>query len=200
MTKLVFGVGVSNAGKHRRTILINGKKTSTREYSLWTNMLQRCYNLKFQQKWPSYIGCTVSENFKDFQFFAEWCNNQIGFNCDKPHIEKDILFKGNKLYSEDTCVFVPAKLNTLILKSNASRGEFPIGVSWHKQHLKYKASCRSSENKLVHLGYFENQTDAFIAYKLYKESLVKHLAEKYKYDIENRVYNALINYEVLIDD
>ena len=200
MGKLAYGVGVSDVGEFRQSNRVGGKSIATKEYQLWRDMLKRCYSEHFQQKRPTYIGCTVSENFKNFQWFAEWCQSQTGFGLEGYHLDKDILVRNNKVYSEAVCVFVPQCINSLLIKSNAVRGEFPIGVSWYNRDQNYRASCNEGSGKLKHLGYFFTPELAFNAYKTYKESLIKRLAVQHKDVLDSRVYGALMQYEVLITD
>lgn len=179
----------------------DGKRLPYYEYTLWSNMLQRCYNNKFSEKRKSYDGCVTSENFNYYPYFKEWCNKQVGFNCvddkGKPFsLDKDILVKGNKVYSENNCCFVPSEINVAFTKSNATRGEYPIGVSWNKGRKSFVAQvCLSSHNQ-THLGYFKTVEEAFHAYKEAKESYIKELAYKYHHQIDVRAYNALMNYRV----
>ena len=142
---------------------------------------------------PTYKDCKVSENFQNFQFFAEWCNNQVGFGEDGWHLDKDILSNHSKEYSEYFCVFIPQELNKLFTTRAALRGKYPLGVTYHKRDNVYVAQI--SKNKTVHLGYFSNESDAVQAYKLAKQSWVKELAEKYSSLVDSRVYDALINWK-----
>ena len=91
----VFGVGVVGT-KYPTKI----NDVQTKEYVLWKDMLKRCYCEKYHLKKPTYIGCEVSENFKNYSFFYEWCQNQIGFNNKDWQLDKDLLVKGNEVYSE----------------------------------------------------------------------------------------------------
>ena len=192
MVRLVQGVGI-NDGKYPTTL--NGLRT--KEYRLWTNMLKRCYNEKFHEARPTYIGCNVSDNFKSYSYFYEWCQNQIGFgDCDFS-LDKDLIYKGNKEYNPDNCIFIPEEINNVLIKSNAARGTLPIGVTKHGKN--YKAQC-SYNGKGKALGTFSTPELAFNAYKTFKEAYIKELAEKYKDTIDARAYNALMNYEVHIDD
>lgn len=189
----VYGVGI-----------LGGSSTSyesrnIKEYHLWSDMLERCYSDKRQQKQPTYIGCTVSENFKNFSYFKFWCSKQIGFNLYKWTLDKDILFKGNKFYSEDTCVFVPQEINKLFTKTNALRGSYPIGVNYHKRDKNFVAQINKYGKKKM-LGNFKNVEDAFLAYKWTKEAYIKEVANKWKDQIDPRVYEALMKYQVDITD
>lgn len=199
---LVYGHGISTDGKYARTYRDeNGKMKSTREYELWRGIIRRCYSEKVWLKQPTYEGCTVSENFKNFQWFAEWCNNQIGWDIELVHIDKDLLCKdGIKIYSEDRCVFLPHNVNTLLLKSDAIRGEYPVGVHYNRFKEKFEAYCRNGTRNGGYIGQFDNPEDAFAAYKKRKEETIKTLANQYKEFIDPRAYEALMNYEVRIDD
>ena len=50
------------------------------------------------------------------------------------------------------------------------------------------------------LGYYNTEIEAFDAYKQAKENYLKQLAEKWKDQIDERAYNALMNYQVEITD
>ena len=128
------------------------------------------------------------------------CHKQIGFGNEGWQLDKDLLVKGNKVYSESTCVFIPAEVNTLLTKRTASRGEHLIGVYWHKTNKAFKAQVSKNKGTQEYLGSFKTEIEAFNAYKQAKESFVKEQAEKYKSQIDPRAYNALMNYEVGIDD
>ena len=191
----VHGVGIAGA---KYPITING--VHTKEYELWCNMLKRCYSDTYQKKQPTYKGCEVSDNFKSYEYFYGWCNEQISFGVDGFELDKDLLIKGNKFYSEDSCVFLPKEINSVLTKSTASRGEYLIGVYWSKTHKAFAAQVRKSKGKRERLGYFKTETEAFNSYKKAKESFIKEQANKWKGDIDDRAYNALMNYRVEITD
>ena len=191
----VYGVGVVGT-KYQPTI--NG--VNTKEYVLWKSMLERCYSDKYQKKQPTYKDCEVSENFKYYEYFYEWCQNQIGFGECGFQLDKDLLIKGNKVYSEDSCVFIPREINQVLIKREASRGGHLIGVYWNKKASAFVAQVCKNKGKREHLGYFNTELEAFDAYKTAKESFIKEQADKWKDKIDPRAYNALMNYEVNIDD
>ena len=104
------------------------------------------------------------------------------------------------MYSEDSCVFIPKEINTLLTKRESMRGEHLIGVCWNKTNKAFRAMVSKNKGKQEHLGYFKTEIEAFNTYKQAKESFVKEQAEKYKSQIDPRAYNALMNYEVNIND
>ena len=191
----VYGVGVVGT-KYLSTI--NG--VQTKEYELWCHMLGRCYSDTLKKKRPTYEGCEVSDTFKSYEYFYEWCHSQIGFGNQGWQLDKDLLIKGNKVYSESTCVFLPQEINSLLIKRTSSRGKCLIGVYWHKTHKAFKAQVRKNTGKSEYLGLFKTETEAFNAYKQAKESFIKEQANKWKDKIDDRAYNALMIYEVDIDD
>lgn len=192
MTRLVQGVGINDRTYPAK---IGGKHT--KEYTMWKSMLERCYSEKVHVKQPSYIGCTVSDSFKNYTYFHDWAHKQVGFDLLDYVLDKDILCIGNKTYSENYCVLVPRKINNLLVSRKASRGEYPIGVS--KNGNNYIALC-GVEGKQICLGTYNTPELAFNAYKAFKEAHIKELAEKYKDTIDPRAYLALMNYEVNIND
>ena len=195
----VYGVGVLGT---KYPTKVNGVKT--KEYVLWQSMLQRCYSDSSKKRRPTYEGCEVSDNFKNYEYFYEWCNKQIGFtnegNENPFHLDKDLLIKGNKVYSEDSCVFIPAEINTLLIKCVATRGEHLIGVHWSNTNKAFVARVCKNKGKREYLGSFKTEIEAFNAYKQAKESFVKEQANKWKDEIDDRAYEALMNYTVEITD
>ena len=195
MNKLVYGAGINDKTRPTWT---DGK--IVKEYDLWHNMLKRCFSEKYQSKYPTYEGCNVSENFLNYSFFYDWCQEQVGFGkvgekgrswC----LDKDILFTGNKLYGEASCVFVPQEINKFFNDRGNDRGEYPVGVGFHKASGKYVAKCWVN-GKRQHLGCFDTPQEAFVVYKPFKEALCKQLALKWQHEIDPRVYEAMLKWEV----
>lgn len=195
---LVQGVGVNDS---EDLVKVNGVKIES--YKLWQSMLQRCYSEKYHQRRPTYKGCSVCEEWKYFSNFKRWF--EVHYRTDENgkayHLDKDLLVKGNKLYSPETCVFVPPEVNIILLQSEKSRGEYPIGVSWDKTIGKIKAQV-SVKSKNKNLGYFNTTEEAYQAYKKAKEDHVKQLAEEYFSEgkICRRTYEALLVWQVEDND
>lgn len=197
LSPTVQGVGIVG----NELISINRK--AIKEYNIWFGMLNRCYSSNPRERNKTYLNCTVSENFKFYPYFKEWCNNQIGFNSvdenGKPFaLDKDILIKDNRVYNEYSCVFVPSEINSLLAKQGNKRGDCVVGVRKYKD--KFIATVSTGKRVQDHLGIFKTEKDAFQAYKTAKEAHIEEIANKWKDQIDPRVYKSLMNYEVHIDD
>ena len=197
----VYGVGVVG---NKYSSRING--VVVREYDIWTTMLARCYDQKFKEKNPTYKNVTCCDEWLNYENFYEWLHSQENYNQwyngKKWCVDKDILIKGNKVYSPDTCCLVPHDINCLFLKCEAKRGDLPIGVC--RSRNKLKAHCRNPfTKKLETFGNYRTAEEAFyLGYKPYKENIIKQVAENeyLKGNIVKKCYDAMINYEVEITD
>lgn len=195
----LYGVGITGAKYQSR---INYEMTP--EYSIWFGMMTRCYKPN-HKKHKSYYECKVCQEWLLFENFYEWLHSQDNFNkCTNENyngweIDKDILFKNNKIYSPSTCCLVPHIVNSLFIKRKDYRGDLPIGVAMHNG--KYLAQCHNSNN-YIYLGIYNTITEAFQAYKNYKENLIKQAAqEEYsKGNITKQCYEAMMKYKVEITD
>ena len=171
MKKLVYGVGINDAD-YMVAPRVEGVQQQCGFYKTWKNMLKRCYSQKAQSKQPTYIGCAVCDEWLVFSNFKKWMEAQ---DWKGKHLDKDILIKGNKLYSPTTCVFVGQNINKFLEASDSTRGEYPIGVYFRKEINKFHAQC-SNGNGNTHLGNFESQIDAHAAWREYKHKLACKLA------------------------
>ena len=192
-------MSLKRLGFNDRTVQINKSGDTIYEYKLWNQVRSRCFSKSHQAKDVSYIGCSISDNFLNFTFFFNWCNNQIGFGNEGWELDKDILVKGNKIYSEDTCCFVPQEINCLFINSKCTRGDNPVGVHQKNRNEKFGATC-SIGGCQKFLGYYSTTEEAFQAYKETKEAYIKEVANKWKAQIDSRVYEALMNWSIEITD
>ena len=196
--KKIFHVGHND--KQRKTHdIINGKKAARKEYQLWSSMLNRCYNPYMLNEKTAYIDCHVDEFFHSYTNFYDWCQDQVGFDFPDYHLDKDVLAENLKIYSPENCIFIPKCINTLFNKRYDIRGEYPIGVGVKKNTYGYQARM-SMDGKVIVIGYFDTVEMAFLAYKKTKEDYIKKLTKEYKYRIDKRAYDALMRYEVNIND
>jgi hypothetical protein len=196
-TKVVLNIGYIGEGEYKPSI----NKKLTQQYDTWIHMLQRCYDEKQRNKYPTYKDCSVCKEWYNFQIFAQWYkDNYYEMEGEKMCLDKDILQKGNKTYSPETCIFVPQNINKLFTKTDALRGKYPIGVTWNKSNKKYMSQCNNGNGKQINLGYYDTPKTAFDVYKTYKEKIIKQIADKYKKYIPQKLYDAMYKYEVEITD
>ena len=192
----VYGIGFHGEGEYKPSY----KGVHTPASRVWKNMLRRCYCEKYYSSKKTYEGATVCEEWHNYQNFAKWYEeNCYQIDGDEIHLDKDILVKGNKVYSPETCVFVPEPINSLFTKRQGRRGDLPIGVHLCPKGKKYIAQC-GSNGRRVYLGRYDTPEEAFQRYKEFKEQEVKRVAEHYKDLIPQKLYEALQNYEVDYDD
>lgn len=192
----VYGVGYIGEGIYRSS----EGGTHTKIYLTWKNMLNRCYSNKTHLNSPTYEDCFVVDEWLNFQNFAQWYEeNYYEVYNENMALDKDILYKGNRIYSPETCVFVPQKINNLLVKSNNLRGELPIGVCNYNDD-KFISYCSDGNGNCVCLGIFETSLEAFQSYKIYKESIIKMIADEYKNMIPYNLYMSLQEYQVEIHD
>ncbi len=183
MNKLVCGVGVNDLGYRvhvREWVTENGGKRVLKTvfrceyYAAWRSMLGRCYSEKYLDSNPSYIGTSVCSGWLYASAFKKWMEQQDWHGkC----LDKDIIVPGSKLYSPETCAFVLQATNNFVIARDASRGEYPIGVSLFKRTGKYQAYC---ENPFIgereHLGYFSTSEEAHEAWRKRKDELAQLVA------------------------
>ena len=178
---------------------ISKPRIKCKSFNHWKDMIRRTTDSRFKELKKAYKDCVVSENFKDFKYFHDWCLQQKGYNENKYELDKDILIKGNKEYSENSCCFVPKEINLQFVKSNTVRGYYPIGVTKVKSTGKY--ITRVSRKRLgMYRSSSSSVEEAFLKYKKAKEDYIKYLADVYKENLDEKVYNALYAYEVEITD
>ena len=195
-----FGVGYLGEGKYTTTE--NGKLK--KYFKIWSNMLRRCYDPKHRERYPTYKDCKVEDYLLNLQNMAEWINkNYYEVPGERMHLDKDILCKGNKIYSRDKCIFVPEGINKLFTKCDNARGENPIGASLTSSG-NYEVRCRNGYGEPVYLGSYSTKDEAFNVYKEYKEKVIKKVIDSYEGKIPEPFYSklktAMYNYEVEIDD
>ena len=189
MNSLIEGVAVND---------VKGL-AKTKEYSLWRSIIRRCYSENYHNRNPTYAGCTCCESWLYLSNFLSDIERIQNYGKDGWVLDKDLLIRGNKHYSVNTCCFLPEEVNLAMTKSEKARGDNPIGVYFCKTKGKFNSQV-SIFGRRKRLGYFDNCTSAFLKYKEEKERYMKELAEKYKVNLSSESFNALMSYTVLITD
>ena len=196
VNKLICGVGFNDVDHTSYNCLY---------YTKWHGMIRRCYSKESETKNPTYKDCYVCDEWLTFSNFKSWMEQQ---DYDGKHLDKDLLVCNNKVYSPETCIFVPREINQFLTKSNNSRGKYPLGVSFMVKQ-KDRPSLRakpfiamiSKGGVSNFLGYYETPEQAHRAWQKakinqaleycneiddirIKEGLIR-VADKIKYDYDN---------------
>jgi Fe-S-cluster formation regulator IscX/YfhJ len=190
----VCGIGIYEP----RVLCMTDAPHLPRVYRMWNSMLQRA-SVKYIEQRPSYAGTSVDPAFVRFADFAAWAMQQVGWDADDAQLDKDLLCKGNRVYGPEFCVFLPLRINSLIITNASRRGELPVGVRKARTHGKYEARVNNSGVK-IGLGTHTTPEAAFLAYKAGKEALLRRVAEQYRDNLDPRAYAALLAYQVEITD
>ena len=198
---LIYGVGINDWVGSCFVTTEKGKET-IKEYKLWRAMLSRCYSDYTKSVRPTYIGVTCDDSWLSMTKFIEDVSKLKGYDKSFTSgwvLDKDILSKGCKHYSIETCCFVPSEINGTLTIRKLHRGDLPLGVTIDIHTKKFKARC-GYDGKRLSLGLFDTPEEAFNAYIKTKKKELFRLATKYKGEIDDKVYLALINYEFTLED
>jgi hypothetical protein len=186
-SKLVWGIGINDTNHNTTKEYVNGKRIRCPIYTQWKDMLRRCRSEVFHQKYPTYIGCTVADEWIRFSDFLAWYQQespQQGYQLDK-----DLLYPGNKVYSPNTCIFVPRHIN-LLLRGSQSHTTLPVGV--YKRGKRFIAVCKVNSQS-IYLGSYSTPQEAHHAYSQYKVQVVQkeinqQLNPKLKQALQNWIH------------
>lgn len=162
-------------------------------YNSWKGMLDRCYSPKFHLKRPTYIGCSLAEEWHLLSNYKLWYDENY---VEGWQLDKDLLFPRNKIYSAETCVFLPQALNSLLTFRVNDRGELPLGVHWHNTLKRYRAGCKNRNGKRLETD-FNNPTDAHFFYLKKKISVIDSYLNE---DYNDRIKKGLNRWKNLLQD
>ena len=184
---VVQGFGVNDAN-YVVSRLVSGRMVSCKAYVTWKDIISRCYSEKRQKKNPTYIGVTVCDEWRSFMAFREWW---LESHVDGWQIDKDLLTDNNQ-YSPDSCIYVPAWLNTFTIDRNAVRGEFPIGVDYHKSSKSFRSMCNNpATGKQVTIGRFKTPEAAHLAWRARKLEYAAQMKNEMD-AIDARIYPRVV--------
>lgn len=184
----VYGVGYIGFGEYR----VSKDRKHLAAYKKWQSMIERCYSKRYQSKKPTYIGCTVADEWHDFQNFAEWFYADPHYDLNY-ELDKDILFMGNKVYSNKTYALVPSDINSFA-KGYTKKSGLPLGIS-HRNKSYSVRMYKAGESKWI--GSYDNLGDAVRAHARARSCYARQLAEHWKNKVSYPVYRALCNWDDL---
>ena len=188
--------GVGCIGNTTSSLNVDGSTVVKKSYTTWEHMLRRCYATNTNLD-KTYKDCSVCPEWLCFENYEVWydANYKEGFEVDK-----DLKYLGNRVYSPETCTFIPSRINSMVgFKTfNSARKEsnagLPVGVSYHKRDDVYTAQCYDGD-RLVSLGYHENPDEAFSAYREFKLKMIRSISSSYYKEgvISFEIYSNLQN-------
>ena len=194
---MIFGIGFNDVpGK-----TYGPDNKQDKSYIAWLNMLKRCYDEKFLEKHPTYRGCKVCQAWLNYSTFKRWFdeNYKPGYEIDKDVLCRYYGITG--VYSPATCRFVPHRLNSLFIRVNAVRGEYPVGVSYNVRYKKFEVHIRNNGGREL-LGYYDDPKVAFLVYKKAFREKVRIVAiDAFKRgEIDEEYRDAMLAYDVTEND
>lgn len=185
--KTICNVGYVGEGKYKTTEP-NGKLT--RIYVTWHDLIIRCYDKDKRHLHPTYEDCEVCEEWHNFQNFAKWyTKNYYDIGKGRMHLDKDILIKGNRIYSPETCVFIPQRIN-MIFMGKPNKYNLPSGIS------KTDNGRYSTTYNTKGLGTYDTLEEALIPYNVAKVEHIHNVAKEYKKVLPLKLYKILKNYQL----
>lgn len=190
----IRGIGYIGIGEYKTKE--NGKMTET--YLAHKALFCRCYNPATHERQSRYKDCTVAPIWHNWQNFAEWYESHESFGLGY-HLDKDLLVRGNTVYSPETCVMLPRELNNLISESKPSSKGYPRGVGKKNGANQYHVRVGGGKDRKYVGGYYTIE-EASAAYVKAKERYVKNLALAWANRIEWKAFVALMNWKVYPDE
>lgn len=188
MRSKVAGVGFNSRG---RFVAAEHKLAGAK----WRDMLHRCYDAD-QYGFAQYgaAGVSVCEQWHDFQVFAVWIAAQRNYGRTGYELDKDILIPNNKVYRPEACCLVPRVINSAVL--GQVRGSLlKTGVSTTNNPKRPYRARLSVDGKVVNIGVYETELEAHLAYNARKREYVWSLAERFRDDVDDKVYVSLSVWE-----
>lgn len=194
IAKVIHGIACFGVGNHKASV--RGKTTIA--YNKWNNMLIRCYDEGYLSQKPTYIGCSVCDEWLNFQNFADWFYDNYPDDGDTYCLDKDFKVIGNKIYSPETCIFIPNSINCFLTDNGACRGKYMIGASLPKRSNKFKAYCHNPfTGSRGYIAYSETEHGAHMLWRARKSEFAHELS---KLNFSNDVKSGLINYKEALDN
>lgn len=184
---LVRGHGINDSPFVVSQTEEKGRRSFHPAYATWDNLLYRSFSPAYKEKKKTYAKVTCCKEWLTFTTFAKWFKNNY---IEGYHLDKDLLTKDNKLYSPDTCIFIPQEINNFII--TPIDHTYPIGVSL--KNARFQATISQNSRKKF-LGYFNTPEEAHRAWQKakLKQALdfnfvpLQRVIDQLKFDIENNL-------------
>ena len=179
----VFGFGIND---------IEVKDFTDKRYVLWHSIIRRSYSDVYHKNKPSYKDVNVSEEWRRLSNFIKDVEKLPNFDMalsENWEIDKDLLGDGKKLYSKETCCFLPRELNTLFTRES-TKG-LKKGVFYNKRLNKFTSSINKGGKVRHHIGVYQTEAEAHLAYCKEKQKHLDGLILKYDDKLPENVKSKL---------
>lgn len=173
------------SGVNKTAKALASEKGLLKEYTIWSNIVGRC-NRGYAK---------LHEDFYTFDSWLGWAKEQKGFmdkdgNGNLFQLDSDLFSTDEKMYSPDTCVFIPKEINS-ICKPNMLRDDLPRGVSpFGSKDKPYKVSI-SVDGVTKHIGNYKTIEEASAVSKQARLGRVRLLEIKYDGVVDSKVFEEL---------
>lgn len=184
--KSIWGVGY--LGEETETHFVNNACIPS--FGAWTNMIKRCYAEHLRHKHLAYTNCTMCDEWHNYQNFRSWYDtNYYDIREGRMHIDKDVMVKDNKVYSPETCIFLPQRINMIFMKKNRMIIDADLPTGLRRTVVGFSATYNTKW-----LGNFKTLKEALYYYNIEKQIHINKVAEEYRGRIPDFIYYALLNW------
>lgn len=163
-------------------------------FDTWHSMVRRCYSPNSLSRQNQYEEISVDVCWKHFTSFKAWMEKQ---DWEGMYLDKDIAVMGNKVYSANTCIFVPGYINTFFASPGNSKkkSNLPLGVNIkHKLSYNKYVAQGTVDSVRIHLGGSHTPELAHVIWQKWKLTEIGRVLELYRKEssIDQRVVDSLL--------
>ncbi len=196
---VVANIGFTGVGNYR-------SKDNKLAYRMWQDMLLRCYDSVRLDRRKTYRGVTVDPTWFNYQTFMKFldkatteANMSINDLVNNYSLDKDLKVHGNKIYSEQTTIFISRDLNIFLTNNRITNSSGYIGVHAHGPNWRAEFSVGGrGKRKREGLGTYKTKTEAFKTYMAARWKRIDELRiEGLLIDaFGNSLYDEMINWQI----
>lgn len=188
--RLVHGVGINDLDYQvSRYRVEDGKQVAEWNcpfYNRWKEVLRRCHSVEFKRKCPTYRDVTCTKDWHVASRFVAWMQSK---QWEGRQLDKDIIFRGNKMYSPEACAFVLPATNSFVSGDTRDTNRYRLGAYKKKSGRFQSCIGNPFTGKVIRLGTYTFAEEAHEAWRKQKEIFANQLAAL---EVDCRVSEALV--------
>lgn len=163
------------------------KQIQERSYKLWQSMRHRLMDRE------EYKDVTMCAEWETYEGFLEWFNSSEFSNCRDElgnfyFLDKDVLGGQRRLYSPETCAFIPQQLNNMFKRKISS---MKAGVQYLSGKAKPYRAYINYNRKHIHLGYYLTEDEAHSKFLEARKECLKNFIEVHSGRLDERVVDRI---------